>query len=241
MERQGLALFKYRGQMPVLLFILAVPFIWLTDYSVFPQGLPMVLSMVSAAISLAGFFIRAVTIGTTPKGTSGRNRNEQVAESLNTSGIYSRVRHPLYLGNYLMWTGISCYTFNPAFVLTETLLFWIYYERIMFAEECYLHRQFGRSFEEWAAKVPAIIPSFRNTSAAEVPFSLKAVLRREYSGLFATVFGFVFVDVLRDFFSMEKFSLRYEYLYCLGSVALVTFLLRTLKHHTSLLAESDRD
>ena len=39
MERQGNFLFKYRGQFPVILFILAVPFIYLTDYnSISEQG-----------------------------------------------------------------------------------------------------------------------------------------------------------------------------------------------------------
>lgn len=58
------------------------------------------------AVSLFGLLIRAVTIGFTPKGTSGRNTKEgQVAEVLNTKGIYSVVRHPLYLGNYFMWLG----------------------------------------------------------------------------------------------------------------------------------------
>ena len=34
------------------------------------------------------------------KNTSGRNTHDQVADSLNTSGIYSIVRHPLYVGNF---------------------------------------------------------------------------------------------------------------------------------------------
>ena len=49
-------------------------------------------------------------VGFTPRGTSGRNTKEgQVAESLNTLGMYSMCRHPLYLGNLLMWLGIVMY------------------------------------------------------------------------------------------------------------------------------------
>lgn len=36
-------------------------------------------------VSFAGVVVRAYTIGTTPRGTSGRNTKKQVAESLNTS------------------------------------------------------------------------------------------------------------------------------------------------------------
>ena len=58
-----------------------------------------------------GFLFRAWAIGTTPAGTSGRNTKEQVAEVLNSTGIYSIVRHPLYVGNYFMWIGIVAYVF----------------------------------------------------------------------------------------------------------------------------------
>lgn len=47
------------------------------------------------------------TIGQVPKGTSGRNTSQQVADTLSTDGVYSVVRHPLYLGNFLMCMGVS--------------------------------------------------------------------------------------------------------------------------------------
>lgn len=49
-------------------------------------------------ISMAGTFIRIYTVGHTPVRTSGRNTAGQVADSLNTTGIYSIVRHPAVLG-----------------------------------------------------------------------------------------------------------------------------------------------
>ena len=89
------------------------------------------------------FWVRSYTIGTTPRGTSGRNTEEQVAEQLNSSGIYSTVRHPLYLGNYLMWIGIVLFTKSISFTIIVSLMYWLYYERIMFAEERFLERKFG--------------------------------------------------------------------------------------------------
>lgn len=77
-------------------------------------------------LSLVGFLIRAYVIGTTPRGTSGRNTKGQVAEELNQAGMYSMVRHPLYLGNYLMWIGIVVFAGNICFILIASLLFWIY-------------------------------------------------------------------------------------------------------------------
>ena len=97
-EKQGNFLFKYRGQFPIVLFILAIPFIYFTD-SICLQ-IENNFTLAAIVLSSIGFVIRAYTIGTTPRGTSGRNTKEQVAEELNRTGIYSMLRHPLYLGNY---------------------------------------------------------------------------------------------------------------------------------------------
>ncbi|NLL27934.1 MAG: DUF1295 domain-containing protein [Bacteroidales bacterium] len=44
-----------------------------------------------------------------PKGISGKNTEKQIADFLNTKGMYSIVRHPLYLGDFLMWLGLFIY------------------------------------------------------------------------------------------------------------------------------------
>ena len=126
-EKSGNFLFKHRGQIPVVLFILAIPVLYYTQYLILNKIFYQVLIIVSVFISFVGFIIRSYTIGTTPKGTSGRNTQNQVAELLNDTGIYSIVRHPLYLGNYLMWIGIVLFTFNIYFFIVVSLAFWIYY------------------------------------------------------------------------------------------------------------------
>ena len=97
MERQGNFLFKYRGQFPVILFILAVPFIYLTDYNMISEQGKTCFLYTAIGLSAIGFLVRFYTIGTTPQGTSGRNTKEQVATVLNSTGMYSLLRHPLYL------------------------------------------------------------------------------------------------------------------------------------------------
>ena len=146
LEKQGNFLFKYRGQFPVLLFILAAPFIYITDYTDLSSNTASYNMYSAIFISILGFFIRFYTIGTTPKGTSGRNTKKQVADELNSNGMYSVVRHPLYLGNFLVWLGISINTINLYFIIIMSLLFWLYYERIMFAEERFLERKFGNKY-----------------------------------------------------------------------------------------------
>ena len=54
-------------------------------------------------IAFLGLGIRAMVVGQTPAGTSGRNTHGQVAEVLNTTGLYSVTRNPLYLGNAIIY------------------------------------------------------------------------------------------------------------------------------------------
>ena len=238
LEKQGNFLFKYRGQFPVVLFILAIPFLYFTDST--QPLLAENYTFIAIALSVVGFLIRAYTIGTTPRGTSGRNTKEQVAEVLNSTGIYSVVRHPLYLGNYFMWIGIVVFTFNWYFVFVVSLLYWVYYERIMFAEERFLERKFGQQYIDWASKLPAFIPNFSQFKRSDISFSLISVMRREYSGVLATVIGFAFVMVVRNFFAGELVLISDTWIYILAIFTITSLILRTLKRSTSLLDEEGR-
>ena len=121
--KQGSFLFKYRGQFPILLFLLSIPFIYLSSFSAFNEKSILIFNSIAGFITVLGFLIRFYTIGTTPKITSGRNTKKQISYTLNTLGIYSIVRHPLYLGNYLIWLGIAIYSYNIEFIILMSLLF----------------------------------------------------------------------------------------------------------------------
>ncbi len=238
LEKQGNFLFKYRGQFPVLLFILAVPFLFLTD--MVNETDRIIWNSVSVIVSVIGFLIRFYTIGTTPKGTSGRNTKQQIADYLNSVGIYSTVRHPLYLGNYLIWIGIAIFTYNIYFIVIVSLLFWLYYERIMFAEERFLEKKFGEEYITWSNSIPAFIPSFKNYTKTTIPLSFKSILRREYAGILASVIGFSFIDVIRIYVETNILNFTPVVL-CVLLISLVLVLvLRSLKHYTNILTEIDR-
>ena len=240
MEKQGNFLFKYRGQFPIILFFLSIPFIYLTDYNGIDNQIQNNFISMAIILSLIGFVVRFYTIGTTPQGTSGRNTKEQVAMVLNSTGMYSMLRHPLYLGNYLIWLGIAVTTLNIYFIIIMSLLFWLYYERIMFAEERFLQRKFGDQYLNWSKSLPAFIPSFFNFKKADIPFSIVSVLRREYSSVLASVVGFLFIEGFRNYFTFKVWLVSNFSFQILFFVVFLTLVLRSLKHYTNILNEKGR-
>ncbi|MBU1012320.1 MAG: hypothetical protein KKG99_04890 [Bacteroidetes bacterium] len=90
-EKNGNTLFKYCGQIPVLLFLFAVPIIHFTDYGFLTVQQYKIFTYTAIGISVFGFLIRAYAIGATPKGTSGRDTREQIAETLNITGCFALI------------------------------------------------------------------------------------------------------------------------------------------------------
>ena len=240
LEKQGNFLFKYRGQFPIVLFLLSIPFIYLNSLESSYDNLILFYNPIALFLSILGFLIRFYTIGTTPKNTSGRNTDKQIAETLNTTGIYSLIRHPLYLGNYLIWIGVCFFTYNLYFVLLTSLLFWLYYERIIYAEERFLESKFQDIFVLWSKSVSAFFPITFSYKKTVIRFSIISVLRREYSSVLSAVVAFLYVDILRNFFNLNEFHISTNVFVVSSFLIFLVLILRTLKHNTSLLKEKDR-
>jgi protein-S-isoprenylcysteine O-methyltransferase Ste14 len=239
----GNRLFRNRGWLPFLF----VPFLVIglaqapALTSVAGAAAGLLWTALSVLVSCAGLLVRCAVVGFTPKGTSGRNTAEgQVAETVNVSGFYSACRHPLYLGNFLIFLGLVLYLQVPWLVLLAVSAFWLYYERIMFAEEEFLRSRFGATFEEWAARTPAFWPDFRLWKDPDLAFSFRNVLRREYTAFFEIVAGFVILHVFRNVFLTGRLELDAGAAAAFGGGLLVYAVLRTLKRKTRLLTVEGR-
>lgn len=234
-EKRGNWLFKRRSWIPMLLFLLAIPVI-MFDQREWISFRNIGWSLGCLLVSFSGLAFRIWAIGHTPKGTSGRNTKEgQIAEKLNISGIYSIVRHPLYLGNFLMWLGIILYTGHTALLIFTIGFFWIYYERIMFAEEAFIRRKFGEQFEQWSAVTPPFIPLLKGYCQPELSFSVRNVLKREYTGFFLTILVFSMVNVLKSWSYEGVIKPDLLWLVLFPLACLVYIILRTIKKQTRLL------
>jgi len=238
-DKRGNWFFKYRSFLPVVLYPLAT-LVLLVEFKQDIRLPEIVWSIICLGVSLAGLLIRILVIGFTPKGTSGRNTDKQVAETLNTKGIYSVVRHPLYLGNFLMWLGIILYVNNIWFAIACVLLFWLYYERIMFAEEQFLKAKFGDQYLKWSMTAPPFFPKLKTWENTDLEFSFKNVLKREYNGLFAVGISFAYLNILKNYLSTKEFLISDFWLYTLIITFLVFIILRTLKKKTRVLEVEGR-
>jgi len=234
-ERTGNWLFRWRSYLPLVVIGIVLLALREYEYPGHSESLDHLWEVLCLIVSFFGLGIRIFTIGYSPKGTSGRNTKKQVAETLNTTGTYSVVRNPLYLGNFFMGLGIVLFAHFWWLTLIYILVFWLYYERIIFAEEAYLRNKFGNEYLEWANKTPVIIPKFSQYRRADLPFSLRNVLRREYSGFFAVIVTLFILETFGELSAEGKLEFDLGWILLLGIGFIAWLTLRTLKKYTTIL------
>ena len=243
MVRQGGYLFRWRSYLPLTLLpagLAAIQQSGALDLWLGPLGEDACM-VFCLLLALAGQTIRVFVVGYVPAGTSGRNTHSQRAEVLNTTGFYSVCRHPLYLANFIVFTGILLAVQMWWFVLIGVLAFWVYYERIMATEEDFLRRRFGAPYERWAAVTPAFLPAPGRWCRSDRAFSWRMVLRREPYGYFAIITAFFLIEVVSDLLvkgdplaDWLKQDMIWPLMFVLGG--LVFGVLRTLKKKTNLFS-----
>ncbi|TGK05551.1 lipid A Kdo2 1-phosphate O-methyltransferase [Leptospira langatensis] len=246
LDKQGNFLFRWRSYIPG--FILLLCLYSLKDFKFLNDSYETNLYYVAFcfAVSLLGLAARCFVIGYAPARTSGRNTKEQVADLVNQEGIYSLVRHPLYLGNFLMYLGPVLYFRDVPLTLVFCLFFAIYYERIMFAEEKFLRDKFGNDYLSWANQIPAFLPKFSGYVKPKLGFSFRNILKREYPSLFGIVVIFVLFDFganfLNGFFSWQEpwEAITEPQIWAFGAGAAFYAIIRVLVKTTKLLQVEGR-
>ena len=182
---QGNFIFRWRSYLPLAIVPVAA-LIFADGFSVagkFSDAARGRWDIFCMLLSCAGFALRIATVGYVPSLTSGRNTREHHADVLNTTGMYSVVRHPLYVANFLVFLGFCLVLKNAAFVVFAVVAYVLYYERIILAEEQFLESAFGEKFREWASRTPTAIPSLRLWQAPALSFSWRTAILREYHGV----------------------------------------------------------
>lgn len=231
LSRQGNWLFRWRSFLPLVI----TPFLPLA-YIEFASNPPSYgyslldwYTLCCLGISASGFIVRAVAIGFSRPGTSGGNTKKQKAAMINTSGLYSLVRHPLYLGNGIIFTGVMLFIQVWWFVIIALLLFWIYYERIMYREEDFLIGKFGEAYLDWSIKTPAFFPRTIRWQSPQRAFSWRRLLKREYIGYFELISCFTILAYAKLFLRENSLSTDLIWATFWGLGVLFFIILRVVK------------
>jgi len=142
------------GQLILLALFLTV---WISDSFVFKFStlqnenvrwyFPVALGII--ILALAGYFT-----GAGLKTVFGEVRNPP---QVITSGVFSIVRHPVYLGSIMTILGLTIMTLS-LFSLIIWLIIVIFYYYISRHEEKLLLARFGKEYEDYKKKVPMLFP-----------------------------------------------------------------------------------
>jgi protein-S-isoprenylcysteine O-methyltransferase Ste14 len=227
-EIQGNFLFRHRGILPLAILLSGIVAYILQVTDLLQNGKNAIdgfYHYFCLLVTLLGFGIRIYTVGYTPDNTSGRNTKEQIADELNITGIYSIVRHPLYVGNFFMWSGIALLTQNTWFILAFIFMYWVYYERIMFAEEQFLRKKFGKVYLSWAKETPAFIPRFTKFKKPITQFKTTKVIRKEKTGLLLVfLLYFLFYEIGLSIM-LNKISINFNFWFYAMVFSLIAYIL----------------
>ena len=161
----GEACFRFRA-------ISVVPVVLLVFFLFDPVDLGAcnpIMSVLGVATALVGAVTRIIAVGHAKPFTSGRE-NYLKAENLNTTGLYSIVRNPLYVGNFLVYNGVLLAYSSPAALALFNAFFIPNYYFIILSEERYLENQFGEAYSEYRGRVPKVIPKFSLYKKDELSF-----------------------------------------------------------------------
>ncbi len=107
------------------------------------------------------------------------------AQKLIASGPYAYVRNPIYIANFLVFSGYILVCKLPWFLPLALGLLFIQYSFIISFEEDLLKEKFGQSYLDYLKKVPRWIPRLKvGYDPSDLPpSSLRKVLRVERGGI----------------------------------------------------------
>lgn len=183
----GERLFEWRDYTPIPLIVLVL---FANDPTVRTATLGTVLTVM-------GELIRIYSVAFIGSVSRTRNIETAAGAALITSGPFSYVRNPLYVGNFLITLGLAVYSGVTWIVLLAIVLFAFQYYCIVKHEERLLIARFGRQYEDYMLAVPAWVPSrLPALESIEWPTSFSKALRSERRTLMAIVAMLVALSVL---------------------------------------------
>lgn len=152
-------LFQYRSYTPIPFLIVMIIF-----------AHPTLISLIGGAcIVIGGELLRLW--GVAIAGSETRTTGPVGGTFLITTGPFSYVRNPLYVGNMMMYVGVGVMANLPSVALIAGGYFLFQYSLIVSLEEEYLLKTFGENFQRYCDAVPRFFPGLKryNNGTHEQP------------------------------------------------------------------------
>lgn len=195
----GAFLFRWRSYLPLILLApIGIAIAKLHQPAASPAS-DYGWEILCVATALVGWMLRCYIVGVAAPGTSGRQTRSFKAASLNTTGPYSVVRHPLYLSNLVIIVALSSFPHVLIVPPVVGLAAIAYYACIARREEDFLRERFGDMFDRWAARVPMMMPAPGLWVPSDHRFDWRIPLRREYYALALVLILPVMMDAAEHF------------------------------------------
>lgn len=181
----GHFVFHYRNTVvPVLVPIL----ILLTRPRPFAGNprLDLVLDFVGIAVSVCGQALRVLVIGLAYIQRGGKNKRI-AADRLVIDGVFAHCRHPLYVGNFLLFAGLMLIWNAPAAYVIGLGGVGLSLFAMATAEEDFLARKFGADYVAYCQRVNRFVPRLQGLreTLSRFHFDWKRVVRKEYGTTFS--------------------------------------------------------
>ncbi len=163
-------LFKYRSYTPI-------PFLVVMIIIARPTSVSFILGIV---LVILGELTRLW--GVSYAGSETRTTGTMGATYLITSGPFSHVRNPLYLGNMIMYFGFGIISNSLILALIGLLYFLFQYSLIVSLEEESLFKKFLDEYVEYYSEVPRFIPKmkkYKSRTSQHIGIDWKKGIRSE--------------------------------------------------------------
>jgi len=118
----------------------------------------LVEGLVALAVMLSGLGLRvwaAVTLGGYYNRTLMTTKDHRVV----TTGPYSRIRHPAYLGVILLWLGFGVLSGNLIIAFIFPVMFVVVYLYRISVEEKMLVKELGEDYVQYQRKTRRLVPA----------------------------------------------------------------------------------
>jgi protein-S-isoprenylcysteine O-methyltransferase Ste14 len=201
LRRLGGWLFRYRTSipLPIVLALLLVP------ANPTPSFLSTSLFRLGVLTVVAGEAVRLWAVHHI--GAISRTRSDRLGPLID-SGPFGHVRNPLYLGNILLWLGLTLSAHLLWLAPIIAILLAFEYHAIVRWEETLLAERLGDSYRRYMDRVPRWIPkpagdsSMRDEAAVARVFSWRDTFYSERGTLIAIAVGYALLAAKRAVFGL---------------------------------------